>query len=132
MIIKSFKIFEWTFSQLHTEVDSFLYPFLDEGYKINNRLNGGGGISIWVDNHPFEKFYGEKYSFSSISDDFLRLIEFLLNSVNKVRINVDGPIAVRSPICLGIIIHRDQKDWEERILKEIRLDTKIQAILIEI
>lgn len=132
MIIKSFKIFEMTVAELSNEIDEFLLYFQDEGYKVSNRYRYGGGISIWVDHHPFDKFYDEKYSFNNIKDDFLRIISYLLTIVSKVSINIDGPMAVKNPICLGLVISNKEKDWEERVLKEIGLNTKIQAISIEI
>lgn len=92
MIIKSFKIFEMTVSELSNEIDEFLLYFQDEGYQIENRYSYGGGISIWVDHHPFDKFYDEKYSFNNIKDDFLRIISYLLTIVSKVSINIDGPL----------------------------------------
>lgn len=104
MIIKSFKIFEMTVAELSNEIDEFLLYFQDEGYKVSNRYRYGGGISIWVDNHPFDKFYDEKYSFNNIKDDFLRIISYLLTIVSKVSINIDGPMAVKNPICLGLVI----------------------------
>lgn len=114
------------------EVNDFLYTFQDAGYNIENRMNGGGGISIFTNHYPFEKFKDDRYLFSTISEDFFRLIEWMLTIVSKVSFIVNGPISVHNPIHIGFIIHRTEKDWEERLIKDIGLNTKIQSIIIEI
>lgn len=41
MRIKSFKLFE-NVTNLKEDIDYLLYPFIDNGYKVSNRLSGLG------------------------------------------------------------------------------------------
>jgi len=140
MIIKSFKIFEMTVPELSNEIDDFLLYFEDEGYQIENRYRYGGGISIWKNHHTSEHS-DDKSIFKNISDDLLRLVEYLLLNVKKVIIDVEiifEKFTTRfnttgyDTSTIVFIIHRSEEDWEERILKEVRLDTKIRSISIQI
>lgn len=140
MIIKSFKIFEMTVTDLSNEIDDFLLYFQDEGYQIENRYRYGGGIGIWRNHHPSEHSDG-KSIFKKISDDFFRLVDYLLSHVRKVVINVEMIVEKKSnrfniigydTPSIGFIIHRGEKDWEDRLLKDIGENTKIRSISIEI
>jgi hypothetical protein len=139
-MIKSFKIFEMTVSELSNEIDDLLLYFQDEGYQIENRYRYGGGIGIWRNHHPREHSDG-KSLFSRISDDFFRLVDYLLSHVRKVVINVEMIVEKKSnrfnstgydTPSIGFIIHRGESDWEYRLSKDIGLNTKIRSISIEI
>jgi hypothetical protein len=141
IMIKSFKIFEMTVPELSNEIDDFLLYFEDEGYQSENRYRYGGGISIYRNHLPINQWNNEKTSFKNISDDLLRLVEYLLLNVKKVIIDIEmifEKFTTRfnttgyDTSTIGFIIHRSEEDWEDRILKEIGLNTKIRSISIQI
>jgi hypothetical protein len=139
IMIKSFKVFEMTVSELSNEIDDFLLYFEDEEYKTENRYRYGGGVSIYRKDLPKNQLNNEKTSFKNIYDDLLRLVGYLLLNVKKVSIDIEMIFEKFNTrfnttgydiTTIGFIIHRSEKDWEDRILKEIRLDTKIRSIQI--
>ena len=139
-MIKSFKMFEMFLSELSNDIDDLLLYFQDEGYQVENRYKYGGNISIWKSHHSNEHS-DNKSIFKNISDDFLRLVEYLLLNVKKVIIDVEiifEKFTTRfnttgyDTSTTRFVIHRREEDWEERILKEVRLDEKIRSILIQI
>lgn len=141
MLIKSFKIFEMTMAELSNGINDFLVYFKDEGYKIENRVSGGGGISIYKDYNPLKQYIDKESTFSVISDDLIRLVKYLLSNSNKVIIDVEileekmGSSSLRyanSFKTLNILIQSGEKDWENRLLERIGKDSQIRSIIIDV
>jgi hypothetical protein len=133
-------MFEMFLSELSNDIDDLLLYFQDEGYQVENRYKYGGVISIWKNHHTSEHS-DDKSIFKNISDELLRLVGYLLLNVKKVIIDVEmifEKFTTRfnttgyDTSTIGFIIHRSEEDWEERILKEIGLNTKIRSISIQI